>query len=175
VPEFGPLVDVRSFIERGGPVLPAIFLTTLVMWSMILERIWYYWRGHPAVAREARREWEARREHSSWYAQQIRRLLISQVQLRLDQGLTMIKTLVALCPLFGLLGTVTGMIDVFEVMAIAGTGNARAMAGGVSKATLPTFAGMVAAISGLLLATQLERYARNEAQRVADSLAVTDN
>ena len=52
-------------------------------------------------------------------------------------------------PLFGLLGTVTGMIEVFQVMAFNGGGDARAMAGGVSKATLPTMAGMVVALSGV--------------------------
>ena len=71
----------------------------------------------------------------------------------------MVKTLVALCPLLGLLGTVTGMIEVFDVMAIAGSGNARAMAAGVSKATIPTMAGMVAAISGLYFSVS-DRFAR---------------
>ena len=48
----------------------------------------------------------------------------------------MIKTLMAVLPLLGLLGTVTGMVQVFDVMAITGTGNARLMAGGVSAATI---------------------------------------
>ena len=47
-------------------------------------------------------------------------------------------------------GTVTGMIEVFQVMAFTGGGDARSMAGGVSKATLPTMAGMVSALSGVL-------------------------
>jgi biopolymer transport protein ExbB len=73
--------------------------------------------------------------------------------------------------MFGLLGTVTGMIEVFDVMA-GGSGNARGMAGGVSKATLPTMAGMVAALSGMLFSIQLERFAREESERVADSLEI---
>ena len=44
------------------------------------------------------------------------------------------------------------------------------MAGGVSKATLPTMAGMVAALSGMLFSVQLVRFANEESQRVADSL-----
>ena len=44
------------------------------------------------------------------------------------------------------------------------------MAGGVSKATLPTMAGMVAALSGLMISVQLERFARAERQRVADRM-----
>jgi biopolymer transport protein ExbB len=74
--------------------------------------------------------------------------------------------------MFGLLGTVTGMIEVFDVMASTGSGNARGMAAGVSKATLPTMAGMVAALSGMLFSIQLERFARDESERVADSLEV---
>ena len=63
------------------------------------------------------------------------------MDLELQRGLQIIKSLVALCPMLGLLGTVTGMIEVFDVMAIAGSGNVRGMAGGISKATLPTMAG----------------------------------
>ena len=72
--------------------------------------------------------------------------------------------------MLGLLGTVTGMIEVFDVMAISGSGNTRAMASGVSKATIPTMAGMVAALSGMFLISQIERFAHNEAERVADHM-----
>ena len=79
--------------------------------------------------------------------------------------------MVSLCPLLGLMGTVTGMIEVFEVMALTGSGNARAMAAGVSKATIPTMAGMVAALSGFIFSVQLDRRAKDEAERVADELS----
>jgi biopolymer transport protein ExbB len=46
------------------------------------------------------------------------------------------------------------------------------MAAGVSKATLPTMAGMVAAISGMIFSVQIQRYARDESQRVEDSLEI---
>jgi biopolymer transport protein ExbB len=74
--------------------------------------------------------------------------------------------------MFGLLGTVTGMIEVFDVMALTGSGNTRGMAAGVSKATLPTMAGMVAALSGMLFSIQLDRFSRDEAERVADHLEI---
>ena len=57
----------------------------------------------------------------------------------------------------GLMGTVTGMIEVFDVMAISGSGNPRSMAAGVSKATVPTMAGMVAALVAALLCFPLLR------------------
>ncbi len=55
--------------------------------------------------------------------------------------------LVAICPMLGLLGTVTGMISVFDVMATQGSSQPRLMASGISLATLPTMAGMVAALA----------------------------
>ena len=72
-------------------------------------------------------------------------MLLSQANEKINAHLPMIKTMVALCPLLGLLGTVTGMIEVFNIMAVTGGGDAKSMAGGVSKATIPTMAGMVAA------------------------------
>jgi len=92
------------------------------------------------------------------------------VRLNLHRNLGPIQTVVKLCPMLGLLGTVTGMIEVFDVMAIAGSGNARGMAAGVSKATLPTMAGMVAALTGMLFSIQLSRFAVDESERVADGL-----
>lgn len=167
---FEPLEVVRVFLERGGNVLLAIFGVTFLMWTLILERFWYFRSALPIEVARVQELWSARADHESWYAMQIRALLISEVRLKLNQSIPMIRTLVALCPLFGLLGTVTGMIEVFDVMAVSGSGNARAMAAGISKATIPTMAGMVAAISGLVLSTKLERYSREQSQMMADHL-----
>jgi biopolymer transport protein ExbB len=81
-----------------------------------------------------------------------------------------IKTLVAMCPLIGLLGTVTGMIGVFEVMAQQGTGNPRLMAAGISQATIPTMAGMVAALSGVFFSTRLDAKLKLAKAKLVDSL-----
>ena len=81
--------------------------------------------------------------------------MISQAKVEINKNLSIIQTCVVLAPLFGLLGTVTGMIEVFQVMAFNGGGDARAMAGGVSKATLPTMTGMAISIVGLLTYTVL--------------------
>ena len=163
---------VRDFVELGGDVLLAIGFVTGLMWTLIAERLVYFRTTYRREKKRVQALWNARSDHSSWEAHQIRRMLVSDVKLKLERGLGLLKTTVALCPMFGLLGTVTGMIEVFDVMAIAGSGNARGMAGGVSKATLPTMAGMVAALSGMLFSIQLERFARHESGSVADSLVL---
>jgi len=170
VPELEALSAVRDFVEQGGNVLLAIAFVTAVMWTLIYERFWYFQVLHKREKQRVLDRWRARSEHSSWNAQQVRRMLISQIQQKLMKRLGPIETIVKLCPMLGLLGTVTGMIEVFDVMAVAGSGNARGMAGGVSKATLPTMAGMVAALSGMLFSIQLRRFARDETERMADSL-----
>ena len=76
----------------------------------------------------------------------------------------------AVLPLLGLLGTVSGMIQVFDAVAFSCTGSARLMAGGVSAATIPTMSGLVAALSGLYLATYLEQRATTEVKRAEDLL-----
>ncbi|MEE2679781.1 MAG: MotA/TolQ/ExbB proton channel family protein [Myxococcota bacterium] len=172
MPEFEAVGAVRDFVETGGDVLLVIAFVTFVMWTLLIERFWYFRTGHREEAERVRELWNAREDHSSWNAHQIRRMLVSEVRQKLERGLGMIRTIVALCPMLGLLGTVTGMIEVFDVMAIAGSGNTRGMAGGVSKATLPTMAGMVAALSGMLFSVQLDRFAREESEHVADGLEI---
>jgi biopolymer transport protein ExbB len=171
VPEIEFVAKVRDFIEQGGDVLFVIAFATAVLWTLIYERFWYFRTMHRAETARVRTMWEARSEHRSWEAGHIRRMLISDVRLKLMAGLGPIQTLIKIAPMLGLLGTVTGMIEVFDVMA-GGSGNARGMAAGVSKATLPTMAGMVAAISGMIFSVQIQRYARDESQRVEDSLEI---
>jgi biopolymer transport protein ExbB len=163
---------VRDFIERGGNLMYAIAFSTAVMWMLIYERVWYFRGPHKREVERVTRLWAEWADHASWEGRQFRRMLISEVRLKLERGLPLLQTIVAICPLFGLLGTVTGMIEVFDVMAVAGSGNARGMASGVSKATLPTMAGMVGALSGMLFSVQLRRFAESEAERVADNLLI---
>ena len=161
---------IRTFIELGGDVLWAIMLILFLMWTFILERGWFVYRVHPVRRRQILADWESRADTTSWYAKQIRDGMISQATLDLNRHIGLIKSLIAICPLLGLLGTVTGMIAVFDVMTFSGSGNARAMAAGVSMATVPTMAGMVAALSGVYFGTWLEHKANTESEKLEDLL-----
>jgi biopolymer transport protein ExbB len=111
---------IRDFMELGGPVLRWIALTIFLMWVLIVERIMFFRTSMKAMAREIHDDWESRPERRSWNAHQIRELMISRFSMTTHKGIALIQTLVALCPLLGLLGTVTGMISVFQVMAVSG-------------------------------------------------------
>ena len=164
--------DIRDFMELGCPVLRWIAVAIFIMWALIVERLLYFRTDMKAMSRKIHHQWESRTERRSWNAHQIRELMISRFSDATYQFISMIQTLVALCPLLGLMGTVTGMIKVFEVMATSGSGNVRAMAGGVSQATVPTMAGMVGALSGVLLVTILTRRAAREVEFLEDSLTM---
>ena len=164
------LNSVQQFLTTGGTVLVAIMILAFFLSSFILERFAYYFMGHKPMVKRLASEWKNREDKTSWRGRAIRDELISEVKSRTDQNISIIKTLVAAAPLCGLLGTVTGMIEVFDIMALSGASNARDMAGGVFKATIPTMAGMTVAIFGLLFSTYLERRGRRETAKFADLL-----
>lgn len=114
---------IIRFMEMGGDVLWFIAAITFLMWSLIFERIWFFRTEHKTLVLEASSKWEGRSERKSWSAHQVREGIISDGATRIAGSLPIIETCVALCPLFGLLGTVTGMIAVFDAMATQG-GNA---------------------------------------------------
>ncbi len=166
------LEAIRDFTETGGQVLLAIGVLIFVMWLLILERALYFFIWHQKLKEQTIANWYARKDKSSWNAEQIRQLLISRLDLSFKSSIPVIQAMVALCPLLGLMGTVTGMIEVFDVMAISGSGNARSMASGVSKATIPTMAGMVGALSGVFASTWLTRTSKSERMHLEDALSL---
>jgi biopolymer transport protein ExbB len=106
----------------------------------------------------------------SWYARSIRAALLSKISLELMRFLPTIRVLIVLCPLLGLVGTVTGMIHVFDAVAREGTSNAKAVADGVSLATIPTLAGLVTALSGYYFSMRLKQHADSALQRASDNM-----
>ena len=162
--------SVRGFIATGGDVLYIVAFVLFVMWMLIIERFWFVTREYPVLRDRIIGDWNARSDTTSWYAHKIREAWISQASVELNARMNVIKTLVAVCPMVGLLGTVTGMIAVFEVMALVGTGNPRMMASGISMATIPTMAGMVAALSGVFVTSKLEDKVKQAVHLLEDSM-----
>ncbi len=162
---------IRNFMELGGDVLWAIMFVAVPDVDVYPGADCGTSTGSTRTGGVRSCEaWETRLDTTSWYAKRIRDGLVSEAALELKQNIGLIKALIAICPLLGLLGTVTGMITVFDVMTYSGGGNARAMAGGVSMATVPTMAGMVAALSGVYFGTWLEHKAQVETETLEDLL-----
>lgn len=162
------------FFERGGPVLVGILVVSTLLWIMIIERYWFlnvvYQKRLDAILNR----WEQRSDQASWYALRLREGLSAEIYLVLQSYLAPIQTITQVLPLLGLLGTVTGMIAIFDVITVFGTGNARGMADGISRALLPTTAGLTTAIAGLYFSANLKHRARIEQQKARDRLIISE-
>lgn len=165
---------IQDFVDQGGPVLWVLFATCLLLWLLILERLCFLRLVWPRRAARIVAQWQARDDRLSWRAKKIREAIVSEVHMQLHLMLPLIKVLVALCPLLGLLGTVLGMIGVFEVIAVSGNDDAQAMARGVYRATIPTMAGLVVALTGIYFTVRLRQLADAAAGRLVDRLILQD-
>jgi len=172
-----------EYLQQGGWVMIPLGLTSLAMWSLIVDRLLSFHAlsrhdvqttealaalaaGRPAGAGETglrRALLHALLTERSGEPELDRNILYQHalaLRPRLREHLQLIAVLAAVAPLLGLLGTVLGMIETFEVIALFGTGNAKAMAGGISVALVTTQAGLLVAVPGLLVSAALARRAR---------------
>ena len=164
-----PFSLVSDFINLGGTVLIVLFFVAVYMWVLISERIYFYRFILDDFIDSSFSSYKDLIGKDDWVNNKIKDMSLADINLKKNKNLNQIKGLVALCTLLGLLGTVTGMIEVFDVMAFTGTGNPRLMAGGISKATLPTMTGLVISITGLFAITFLERFIND---RVSNKIEV---
>lgn len=165
------LQRVEAFLVRGGPVMWLLAATSLLLWGLVTERLW----GQAEAYRRLRRQ------HSRCalptHADQRRlliRMLLSQAGRELRRRLALIRTLVAVCPMLGLLGTLLGMSAVFDVLAVQGLRQPQSLSAGISQATLTTLAGLVVALPGLYFVQLIEQRAERLAERLGTQLAAAD-
>lgn len=164
--------NLQAFFAAGGNVVIAIMIVTFVMWLLIMERVMFFVVSGSSRRRKAEKEWASRSDQNSWYAFAVRDKAISEVRQTTMSNVGVIKAIVAVLPLLGLLGTVTGMVEVFDVMASTGSSNARLMAGGITKATIPTMAGLMASLTGIIMVNIIEGLAEREIRGATHNLTI---
>ena len=151
-----PFVSLLDFFDRGGPVIFILFVVAIIMITLLVERLIFFINDLKKLSAGRVSEVRECPSDNKWIRNKIKLKNISILNSQSSKNFLMIQGLTALCPLLGLLGTVTGMIEVFDIMAITGTGNARAMASGIARATLPTMTGLFISIVGLFLLTAIK-------------------
>lgn len=184
-------LQLESYFLAGGPLMYPLLGLSLIMWLLIIERSIFLGRLYRknmsldlAVKHLRENNFPDPTQYRGVMSLLVNRFLerrsgdtvldrflldesVISINHRLTNHLATIGVLVAIAPLFGLLGTVTGMIETFDVMAIFGTGNSRAMAGGISQALITTQTGLLMAVPGLYMKNFLTRRANNLQHRVA--------
>ena len=161
------IAQLQSLFNAGGTVLWVIALATLLMWALILERYWFLLRQLPPMRREYLHIWQHRPRIDADARERVKESLLNRFESTTSHSVESINMLTAVLPLLGLLGTVTGMIKIFEIMTIYGTGNVRGMAEGISEALITTMAGLVTALSGVYFANHLQSKVQRERNRLS--------
>lgn len=164
------LERVSDFLSAGGGVLWLILFALIALWFFILERFYYFSQILPEKRKKIQQDWIKRADKKSASAVKLRKVAISRLSRDMFRFVPAINTLVSVAPLLGLMGTVTGMISIFDIISISGTGNPRLMAGGISLAVIPTMAGLVTALSGLYFSSYFKKKAQLERERLVFSL-----
>ncbi|MDH4048219.1 MAG: MotA/TolQ/ExbB proton channel family protein [Gammaproteobacteria bacterium] len=148
---------LATLFEQGGLILWAILFSSVLLWVLIIERYWFHRSQLPGIRAGLRREWDAQSADLT-PSLKYRRIeaLVSEIRAESNRNILALQALISILPLLGLLGTVSGMIKVFEVITVFGTGNTRGMASGISEALVTTMAGLFTALSGLYFVSDLE-------------------
>ncbi len=154
---FNMFETLAGYLNMGGPVVVALLASTFLMWMLISERILYFTFAVAKIIEEKQGLWNQRSDRGSWEAHAYRERLISEARIENERFLGSIRSLIVITPLLGLLGTVTGMIEVFQVITDTGSSNARLMASGISRATIPTMTGLAVSLTGVFAINYLDR------------------
>jgi biopolymer transport protein ExbB len=171
----GPFGSIADFFQLGGPVLLWIFAAAMLMWTLIVERWYYFGRIYPHTRKSLQLEWRGRADRRSWYARRVRELLMSQAKIEMSAGLQLMAVVIPMCPLLGLVGTVSGMMEVFDAMALRGKVNPQTLADGISHAMIATMAGLGVALSGMWFVHYFQQRVRHETETLSDLLAPVES
>ena len=182
---------VSDYLAGGGVVMIPLMILSMAMWALIINRALFFRRlYHKNMKRSTALDHvlNNRTPDLTRYRgiisvlvteflkrksgdRQLDRFILDETVVWLvssiDRYLAIIGVLAGIAPLMGLLGTVTGMIATFDSIAVFGTGNTRAMAGGISEALITTQTGLLVAIPGIYMKNFLVRRSENLKQRVA--------
>ncbi|MFP4163702.1 MAG: MotA/TolQ/ExbB proton channel family protein [Chitinispirillaceae bacterium] len=183
------------FVKAGGPIMIPMFILVLwalflVVWKLIqfsgkhrantalskvvikhlekseIAKARTYAETHKGVVARVVRTCL---EHSKWNRSSaekaVREILVEEVPL-LNKHLSTLAVIAGAAPLLGLLGTVTGMINLFEVITSYGTGDPKIMAGGISEALVTTQMGLIIAVPILLV----HNYLRNRTNHIQSEM-----
>ena len=150
---------LEGLIAEGGPVMWPLVGVSVFLWALLLERLWFHYWQFPS-------EFSRLPSRNSSDAERIRAQADLQLQIR--RNMHLIRTLTGILPMLGLLGTVTGIVQTFDLIRLFGSADAKIIAQGVSQALITTLSGLVMGLCGIGLGHHLTRRSFREEQRLIE-------
>lgn len=151
-----------------------LMITCILLWFFIAERYYFFWFQYSHFSSQVISQWQIRTDKSSWRARAIRKALISDMNIKLKARLVLIRCLIVVCPLLGLLGTVNGMVGLFNTIAISGNSEAKLISAGIYQAILPTLAGLVISLSAFYIVSRTQKKTEKLTLQLADRLELVE-
>ncbi|KZY33676.1 MULTISPECIES: MotA/TolQ/ExbB proton channel family protein [unclassified Oleiphilus] len=154
--------SIDQLIKLGGLPVAAILALSVLIFILFFERLLFLSLSFKNTISMLEKYWSesaslAKSGLNSWDKQRVQEALLSEARAMTRHSFWLLRAAIIACPLIGLMGTVSGMVLVFDQISLSGTGNPRLMASGIFQATLPTMAGMLISIIGLIMQYILRR------------------
>ena len=154
----------------SGGALWFVFLASILLWALVIERYWYFSIVHPEAVEIALRRWNRWAGAEPRVARRMRRLIVSAVAARARQSVSLIHSLLLVILLTGVLGAVGGVMRVLQALSLGGPAGQVLIERGIAAAAVPVVAAGAVALVTLFFSRGLEERALVEARLLADRL-----
>jgi len=162
-----------ELFQNGGPIMYPLLACSVIVLTIIIERALFWLliqtRHNRPLVEEVleicrRGDWDLVRQKTAGSRDYVIRMLVSGIVHRdfsmtkamevaameeikkMRRGMGVLDTMITVAPLLGILGTVVGIILSFDMLAVSGIDNPRAVTGGIAQALITTAAGLSIAI-----------------------------
>jgi biopolymer transport protein ExbB len=181
---------IWEFLVKGGPTMIPLGICSVVGLAVALEKFFFLQRKRilvpevVAVVQNLRQEEDVALttsicskydsafpniirvalENRHFNREELKELITDrgrQEVRSLERGLGVLETVAGIAPLLGLLGTVLGILDVFNVISSVGVGQAQSLAGGIAEALITTIVGLCIGIPALVAYNYFTHRAEN--------------
>lgn len=158
-----------SLFSTGG-LFWLLFLLAVFLWTLIIERFWYFYVVHPQVVEVAMRRWKRWSAAQSAGARRARRQIVASVSAETHRAIGLIDSLVRVILLTGLLAAVSGVIRVLQSLSSPGAAGEQLFATGLERAAIPAITAGAVVLVALFVTKLLRDRADNETRLLADRL-----
>lgn len=147
-----------------------LFLLAVLLWTLIIERFWYFFVVHPQVVEVAMRRWKRWSAMDPKVARRARRQIVAGVSAETHRAVSFIDSLVVVILLMGLLAAVSGSIRVLQAVSFNGAAGEQLFARGLERAAIPAITAGVVVVVALFVTKLLRDRAETETRLLADRL-----
>ena len=160
---YTPLYELASLSIE---ILIALAMVALVIWLLIIERYLYFAFNYKHLRAQYLQRWQQTYNEAIATRRLLKFYYLSECRLHGERNIEWIHQLSKVSLLLGLLGTVTGLISVFELQLLAVSDASHQISSAISRTIIPTASGLLISLTGLFCTYHLKNIIRNSISRL---------